>query len=123
MSENGLERQCGARLCFSSLPPRSIHSWEEFRDRFFKQYYLNTTQFKDTRQLSNVSQNVGEALSYYLDKFNKARVEVGVFYEAYAIKTFIAGLLHGPLLEENDLSPRHSLHDLLTIDNQYAQKN
>jgi hypothetical protein len=84
---------------------------------------LNTTQFKDTRQLSNVSQNVGEALSYYLDKWNKARVEVWVFDEAYAIKTFIDGLLHGPLLEENDLSPRHSLHDLLTIDNQYAQKN
>ena len=56
-----------ARTWFSCLPPRSIHSWNEFKAVFLAKFRINVPQAVHTISLENVKQTREETLRSYID--------------------------------------------------------
>ncbi|MCI43621.1 hypothetical protein A2U01_0064859, partial [Trifolium medium] len=61
---------------YKSLPPGSIDSWTELCRLFTAHFTASRRQPKTEASLEAIIQRVGEPLRTYLERFNKAAVEV-----------------------------------------------
>ena len=81
-----------ARTRFSCLPPRSIHSWNEFKTVFLAKFRINVPQAVHTISLENMKQTRGETLRSYIDRFKVATSKVRDLCPAVAVDSFIRNM-------------------------------
>ena len=65
-----------ARTWFSCLPPRSIHSWGEFKAVFLAKFRINIPQAVYMVSLENIKQTRGESLRSYIERFKTTASKV-----------------------------------------------
>ncbi|XP_010243816.1 PREDICTED: uncharacterized protein LOC104587791 [Nelumbo nucifera] len=82
-----------ARRWFSSLPPRSINSWEQFSNMFLACFISSRRPQKSIVSLMTVKQKRGESLRSYIDRFKKEELEVRDLDPLVSMHAAISGLL------------------------------
>ena len=90
----------GARSWLLNLPPGSISSWNEMRDRF-------VTNFQGTRDrplaagdLRRIKQQPGETLQKYIQRFNNVRLKIPKVKDEAIISAFSDGVRDVMMKEE-----------------------
>ena len=81
-----------ARTWFSTLPPRSIDSWNTFKEMFLAKFRVNTPHAVHTISLENVKQNPGESPRDYIQKFKTAALKVKDLRPSNAVDSFIRNM-------------------------------
>ena len=81
-----------ARTWFSCLPPRSLHSWGEFKATFLAKFRINIPQAVHTMSLENVKQTQGESLRSYIERFKTAASKVRDLRPVIAVDSFIRNM-------------------------------
>ncbi|XP_016207140.1 uncharacterized protein LOC107647586 [Arachis ipaensis] len=61
---------------FDSLPPRSVTSFDDFSRKFLMRFSIQKDKVKHAPSLLGVKQEVGEPLRDYMERFNKACLEI-----------------------------------------------
>ena len=64
----------GARSWLLNLPPGSISSWGEMRDRFVANFQGTRNRPLAAGDLRRIKQQPGETLQKYIQRFNSARI-------------------------------------------------
>ncbi|XP_010243719.1 PREDICTED: uncharacterized protein LOC104587707 [Nelumbo nucifera] len=82
-----------ARRWFSSLPPQSINSWEQFSSLFLARFISSRRAQKSVVSLMTVKQKRGESLRSYIDRFKKEELEVHDLNPMVSMHTAISELL------------------------------
>ncbi|KAK2366720.1 hypothetical protein QL285_080069 [Trifolium repens] len=67
----------GALTWYTSLPPRSVFSWQDFTDQFKKNFTASRKQPKTVATLEAIFQGAKESLRAYIERFNREAVQVG----------------------------------------------
>lgn len=78
-----------SRTWFSSLPLRSVGSWEEFKAVFLAKFRVNTPHVVHTISLKNVKQNPKKYLRDYIEKFKTSTFKVRELRPAKGVDSFI----------------------------------
>lgn len=81
-----------ARTWFSTLPPKSIDSWNAFKEMFLAKFRVNTAHVVHTISLKNVKQSPGESLREYIQKFKAAAFKVKDLRPSNAVDSFILNM-------------------------------
>ncbi|XP_057725405.1 uncharacterized protein LOC130941056 [Arachis stenosperma] len=97
---------------FDSLPPRSITSFEDLSRKFLMRFSIQKDKVKHAPSLLGVKQEVGESLRAYMERFNKACLEIQDLPTEAVIMGLVNGLREGPFSQS--ISKRHpvSLSDV-----------
>lgn len=66
----------GALTWYTSLPPRSVFSWQDFTDQFKKNFTASRKQPKTVATLEAIFQGAKESLRAYIERFNREAVQV-----------------------------------------------
>ena len=66
----------GARSWLLNLPPGSISSWNEMRDRFVANFQGTHDRPPAAGDLRRVKQQPGETLQKYIQRFNNVRLKI-----------------------------------------------
>ncbi|XP_057723368.1 uncharacterized protein LOC130939266 [Arachis stenosperma] len=97
---------------FDSLPPRSVTSFEDLSKKFLMRFSIQKDKVKHAPSLLGVKQEVGEPLRDYMERFNKACLEIQDLSTEAVIIGLVNGLREG--LFSQSISKRHptSLSDV-----------
>ncbi|XP_057747474.1 uncharacterized protein LOC130966670 [Arachis stenosperma] len=76
---------------FDSLPPRSVTSFDDLLRKFLMQFSIQKDKVKHAPSLLGVKQEIGEPLKDYMERFNKACLEI----QDLPTKAVIMGLVNG----------------------------
>ncbi|XP_072054183.1 uncharacterized protein [Arachis hypogaea] len=76
---------------FDSLPPRSVTSFEDLSRKFLMQFSIQKDKVKHAPSLLGVKQEVREPLHDYMERFNKACLEI----QDLPTEAVIMGLVNG----------------------------
>ncbi|XP_015956200.1 uncharacterized protein LOC107480559 [Arachis duranensis] len=97
---------------FDSLPPRSVTSFDDLSRKFLMQFSIQKDKVKHAPSLLWVKQEVGEPLRDYMERFNKACLEIQDLPTEAIIMGLVNGLREGPFSQS--ISKRHptSLSDV-----------
>ncbi|XP_057721038.1 uncharacterized protein LOC130935349 [Arachis stenosperma] len=95
-----------------SLPPRSVTSFEDLSRKFLMRFSIQKDKVKHAPSLLGVKQEVGEPLRDYMERFNKACLEIQDLPTKAVIMGLVNGLREGPFSQS--ISKRHptSLSDI-----------
>ena len=66
----------GARSWLLNLPPGSISSWDEMRDRFVANFQGTRDCPPTAGYLRRIKQQPGETLQKYIQRFNNVRLKI-----------------------------------------------
>ncbi|KAK2376303.1 hypothetical protein QL285_077105 [Trifolium repens] len=66
----------GALTWYTSLPPRSVFSWQDFMDQFKHNFTASRKQPKTVATLEAIFQGPKETLRAYIERFNREAVQV-----------------------------------------------
>ncbi|XP_015944279.1 uncharacterized protein LOC107469410 [Arachis duranensis] len=97
---------------FDSLPPRLVTSFEDLSRKFLMRFSIQKDKVKHAPSLLGVKQEVGEPLRDYMERFNKACLEIQYLPTEAVIIELVNGLREGPFSQS--ISKRHptSLSDV-----------
>ncbi|XP_057734546.1 uncharacterized protein LOC130949985 [Arachis stenosperma] len=97
---------------FDSLPPRSVTSFEDLSRKFLMRFSIQKDKVKHAPSLLGVKQEVREPLRDYMERFNKACLEIQDLPTEAVIMGLVNGLREGPFSQS--ISKRHltSLSDV-----------
>ncbi|XP_072090462.1 uncharacterized protein [Arachis hypogaea] len=97
---------------FDSLPPRSVTSFEDLLRKFLMRFSILKDKVNHAPSLLGVKQEVGEPLRDYMERFNKACLEIQDLPTEAVIMGLVNGLREGPFSQS--ISKRHptSLSDV-----------
>ncbi|XP_072089473.1 uncharacterized protein [Arachis hypogaea] len=97
---------------FDSLPPRSVTSFEDLSRKFLMRFSIQKDKVKHAPSLLRVKQEVREPLRDYMERFNKACLEIQDLPTEAVIMGLVNGLREGPFSQS--ISKRHptSLSDV-----------
>nr|XP_025637069.1 uncharacterized protein LOC112732538 [Arachis hypogaea] len=76
---------------FDSLPPRSVTSFDDLSRKFLMRFSIQKDKVKHAPSLLGVKQEVGEPLRDYMERFNKACLEI----QDLPTEAVIMGLVNG----------------------------
>ncbi|XP_057739847.1 uncharacterized protein LOC130956936 [Arachis stenosperma] len=76
---------------FDSLPPRSVTSFDDLSHKFLTYFSIQKDKVKHAPSMLGVKQEVGEPLRDYMERFNKACLEI----QDLPIEAVIIGLVNG----------------------------
>ena len=66
----------GARSWLLNLPPGSISSWDEMRDRFVANFQGTRDRPPAAGDLRRIKKQPGETLQKYIQRFNNVRIKI-----------------------------------------------
>ncbi|XP_015946357.1 uncharacterized protein LOC107471410 [Arachis duranensis] len=97
---------------FDSLPSRSVTSFDDLSRKFLMQFSIQNDKVKHAQSLLEVKQEVGEPLRDYMERFNKACLEIQDLSTEAVIMGLVNGLRECPFSQS--ISERHptSLNDV-----------
>ncbi|XP_025631324.1 uncharacterized protein [Arachis hypogaea] len=81
---------------FDNLPPRSITSFDDLARKFLTRFSIQKDKTKHAPSLLGVKQEVGETLRDYMERFNKACLEIQNLPTKAMIMGIVNGLKEGP---------------------------
>ncbi|XP_057755875.1 uncharacterized protein LOC130975059 [Arachis stenosperma] len=90
---------------FNSLPPRSITSFDDFARKFLARFSIQNNKTKHAPSLLGIKQGDQESLYSYMERFNKACLEIQNLPTEAAIMGLINGLREGPF--SHSISKKH----------------
>ncbi|XP_072081052.1 uncharacterized protein [Arachis hypogaea] len=90
---------------FDSLPPRSVTCFDNLVRKFLTRFYIQKDKVKHAQSLMGVKQEVGEILRDYMERFNKACLEIQNLPTEAVIMGLVNGLKEGPFSQS--ISKRH----------------
>ena len=90
----------GARSWLLNLPPGSISSWNEMRDRFVANFQGTRDRPPAAGGLCRVKQQPGETLQKYIQCFNIARTKIPKVTNEAIISAFSDGVRNVKMKEE-----------------------
>ena len=82
----------GAPSWLLNLPPGSISSWNEMRDRFVANFQGTRDRPPATGNLRRIKQPPGETLHKYIQRFNSVRLKITKVMDEAIISTFFEGV-------------------------------
>ncbi|XP_072089526.1 uncharacterized protein [Arachis hypogaea] len=91
---------------FDSLPPRSVTSFDDLSYKFLMRFSIKRDKVKHAPSLLGVKQEIGEPLRDYMERFNKACLEIQDLSTEAVIMGLVNGLQEG--LFSQSISKRHS---------------
>ncbi|XP_015964659.1 uncharacterized protein LOC107488424 [Arachis duranensis] len=80
---------------FDSLPPRSVTSFEDFSRKFLMRFSIQKDKVKHALSLLGVKQEVRKPLRDYMERFNKACLEIQNLHTEAVIIDLVNGLREG----------------------------
>ncbi|XP_016185898.1 uncharacterized protein LOC107627579 [Arachis ipaensis] len=97
---------------FDGLPPRSVTSFDDLSHKFLMRFSIQKDKVKHTPSLLGVKQEAGEPLRDYMERFNKACLEIQDLPTETVIMGLVNGLREGSFSQS--ISKRHptSLSDV-----------
>ncbi|XP_016164289.1 uncharacterized protein LOC107606785 [Arachis ipaensis] len=90
---------------FDSLPPRSVTSFDDLARKFLTRFSIQKDKVKHAPSLLGVKQEFGESLRDYMERFNKACLEIQDLPTEAIIMGLVNGLREGPFSQS--ISKRH----------------
>ncbi|XP_025611785.1 uncharacterized protein [Arachis hypogaea] len=90
---------------FDSLPPRSVTSFDDLSRKFLMRFSIQKDKVKHAPSLLGVKQEIKEPLRDYIEKFNKACLEIQDLPTEAMIMGLVNGLRGGPFSQS--ISKRH----------------
>ena len=90
----------GARSWLLNLPPGSISSWDEMRDRFVANYQGTRDLPPAAGDLRRIKQQPGETLQKYIQRFNNVRLKIPKVTDEAIISAFSDGVRDVKMKEE-----------------------
>ena len=90
----------GARSGLLNLPPGSISSWNEMRDRFVANFQGTRDHPSAAGDLGRVKQQPGETLQKYIQRFNNVRLKIPKVTNKATISVFSDGVCDVKMKEE-----------------------
>ncbi|XP_057723969.1 uncharacterized protein LOC130939921 [Arachis stenosperma] len=81
---------------FDSLPPRSIASFDDLGKKFLARFSIQKDKAKRAPSLLGIKQGDRESLHSYIERFNKACLDIQSLPSEAAIMGLINGLREGP---------------------------
>ncbi|XP_025653210.1 uncharacterized protein [Arachis hypogaea] len=84
---------------FDNLPRRSVTSFDDLSRKFLMRFSIQKDKVKHAPSLLGVKQEVGEPLRDYMERFNKACLEI------QDLPSLVNGLREGPFSQS--ISKRH----------------
>ena len=82
----------GARSWLLNLPPGSISSWNEMRDRFVANFQGTRDRPPAAGDLHRIKQQPGETLQKYIQRFNNTRLKIPKVTDEAIISAFSDGV-------------------------------
>ena len=82
----------GGRSWLLNLPPGSISSWDEMRDRFVANFQGTRDRRPAAGDLRRIKQQPGETLQKYIQHFNSVRVKIHKVADEAIILAFTDGI-------------------------------
>ncbi|XP_057739880.1 uncharacterized protein LOC130956979 [Arachis stenosperma] len=107
---------------FNNLPPRSVTSFDDISRKFLMRFSIQKDKVKHVPSLLGVKQEVGEPLRNYMERFNKACLEIQDLPTEAVIMGLVNGLRKGSFSQS--ISKRHptSLNDVQERAEKYINK-
>ncbi|XP_057757849.1 uncharacterized protein LOC130976910 [Arachis stenosperma] len=90
---------------FDSLPPRSITSFDQFAKNFLARFSIQKDKAKHAPSLLGIKQGHRKSLCSYMERFNKACLDIQNLPTEAAIMGLINGLREGPF--SHSISKKH----------------
>ncbi|XP_015945432.1 uncharacterized protein LOC107470549 [Arachis duranensis] len=90
---------------FDSLPPRSVTSFNDLSHKFLMRFSIQKDKVKHAPSLLRVKQEIGEPLKDYIERFNKACLEIQDLPTEAVIICLVNGLREDPFSQS--ISKRH----------------
>ncbi|XP_015932534.1 uncharacterized protein LOC107458848 [Arachis duranensis] len=90
---------------FDSLPPRSITSFDDLAKKFLTRFSILKDNAKHAPSLLGIKQGDRESLRSYMERFNKACLDIQSLPTEVAIMRLINGLREGPF--SHSISKKH----------------
>ena len=90
----------GARSWLLNVPPGSISSWSEMRDRFVANFQGTRDRPPAAGDLRRVKQQPGETLQKYVQRFNNVRLKIPKVSDKAIILAFTNGVRDIKMKEE-----------------------
>ncbi|QHO12275.1 uncharacterized protein DS421_15g505520 [Arachis hypogaea] len=90
---------------FDSLPPRSITNFDDLAKKFLARFSIQKDKAKHVPSLLKINQGDQESLYSYVERFNKACLEIQSLPTEAAIMGLINGLKEGP--SSHSISKKH----------------
>ncbi|XP_057739805.1 uncharacterized protein LOC130956867 [Arachis stenosperma] len=90
---------------FDSLPPKSIASFDDLAKKFLARFSIQKDKTKHAPNLLGIKQGDQESLRNYMERFNKACLDIQNLSIEAAIMGLINGLLEGPF--NHSISKKH----------------
>ncbi|XP_057719973.1 uncharacterized protein LOC130934410 [Arachis stenosperma] len=90
---------------FNSSPPRSIASFDDLAKKFLARFSIQKDKAKHAPSLLEIKQGDRESLHNYMERFNKACLDIQNLPTETAIMGLINGLREGPFI--HSISKRH----------------
>ena len=90
----------GPRSWLLNLPPGSISSWDEMRNRFIANFQGTRDRPPAVGDLCRMKQQHGETLQKYIQRFNNARLKIPKVTEEAIISAFSDGVRDVKMKEE-----------------------
>ncbi|XP_015959688.1 uncharacterized protein LOC107483585 [Arachis duranensis] len=88
-----------------SLPPRSIASFDDLAKKFLARFLIQKDKIKHAPNLLGIKQGDRESLRSYMERFNKACLDIQNLSTEAAIMGLINGLREGPF--SHSISKKH----------------
>ncbi|XP_057746912.1 uncharacterized protein LOC130966160 [Arachis stenosperma] len=90
---------------FDSLPPRSLTSFDDLARKFLARLSIQKDKTKHTPSLLGIKQGDRESLRSFMERFNKACLDIPSLPTKMAIMGLINGLREGPFSQS--ISKKH----------------
>ncbi|XP_057733871.1 uncharacterized protein LOC130949059 [Arachis stenosperma] len=92
---------------FDSLPPRSVTSFDDLLRKFLMRFSIQKDKVKHASNLLVIKQEVEEPLRDYIERFNKAFLEIQDLPTEAVIMGLVNGLREGPFSQS--IPKRHPI--------------
>ncbi|RDX86850.1 hypothetical protein CR513_31764, partial [Mucuna pruriens] len=110
----------------ATLPPRSIHTFNDLARLFLSQFAANKAKKLEVADLFDIKQARGESLKEYLTRFNTATVRVNDHGQKFFVKAFQKGLRPASMEEirvraEKHIEVEEDQAERMEADNMYSK--
>ncbi|XP_031120287.1 uncharacterized protein LOC116023427 [Ipomoea triloba] len=99
---------------FRSLEPHSIANFSQLADKFVRRFAANKSRKKPYTYLNKVKQDVGEALSAYLSRWEREVDQVEPMEDHVAVHAFLSSLRSGALYYDLIVKPPKTYEEAIT---------
>ncbi|XP_016164821.1 uncharacterized protein LOC107607372 [Arachis ipaensis] len=107
---------------FNSLPPRLITSFDDLTKKFLAKFFIKKDKSKHAPSLLEIRQGDRESLRNYMEKFNKACLDIKNLLTGATIMGLINGLREGPFSQSKSKKHPTSLNEVQEWAEKYINK-